>query len=318
MTNYISTPLSTLNEDLNTIQSTLSSKADKSEIPEVPEDLSSFTNSPGYATSAYVQEYVDEHGGGTPSNLSDYVAISALNDIYPLAQDATSADMLSTINALIDALKGTQPEPPVDPRKTRVVYNNNTTADFDIVGTLNSSSIPNITSIKKVDLGNTVTEIATDTFKNCSYLESITIPDSCSTIGSNIFDNCTSLKECTLPNTVSSTGGAVFRGCTSLSSVNLGNSLTAIASQLFKNCTSLSTIVVPDTVTSVWGDYNFQSTPLVALDFGSTRSTIPSLERTNAFQNVSTQYQIRVPNTLLDTWKATSVWSNFASHFVGQ
>lgn len=46
MTNYISTPLSTLNADLNTIQSTLSSKADKSElanyaqlsdIPEVPE-----------------------------------------------------------------------------------------------------------------------------------------------------------------------------------------------------------------------------------------------------------------------------------------
>ena len=46
MTNYISTPLSTLNADLNAIQTTLSSKADKSElanyaqlsdIPEVPE-----------------------------------------------------------------------------------------------------------------------------------------------------------------------------------------------------------------------------------------------------------------------------------------
>lgn len=46
MTNYISTPLSTLNTDLNAIQTTLSSKADKSElanyaqlsdIPEVPE-----------------------------------------------------------------------------------------------------------------------------------------------------------------------------------------------------------------------------------------------------------------------------------------
>jgi len=72
MTNYISTPLSTLNADLNAIQTTLSSKADKSEIPEVPEDLSSFTNSPGYATSAYVQEYVDEHGGAS----GDYLPLS--------------------------------------------------------------------------------------------------------------------------------------------------------------------------------------------------------------------------------------------------
>ena len=75
MTNYISSPLSTLNDDLNAIQTTLSSKADKSEIPEVPEDLSSFTNSPGYATSAYVQEYVDEHGGAS----GDYLPLSGGN-----------------------------------------------------------------------------------------------------------------------------------------------------------------------------------------------------------------------------------------------
>lgn len=60
MTNYISTPLSTLNADLNAIQTTLSSKADKSEIPEVPTDLSSFTNSPGFATSAYVDTKIGD------------------------------------------------------------------------------------------------------------------------------------------------------------------------------------------------------------------------------------------------------------------
>lgn len=60
MTDYISTPLSTLNEDLNSVQTALSGKADKSEIPEVPEDLSSFTNSPGYATSAYVDTKIGE------------------------------------------------------------------------------------------------------------------------------------------------------------------------------------------------------------------------------------------------------------------
>ena len=68
MTNYISTPISVLNADLNAIQTTLSSKADKSEIPEVPEDLSSFTNSPGFATSAYVQEQI-----GTINSILDSI-----------------------------------------------------------------------------------------------------------------------------------------------------------------------------------------------------------------------------------------------------
>jgi len=42
-------------------------------VPDVPTDLSAFENSPGFATSAYVQEYVDEHSGG------DYLPLSGGN-----------------------------------------------------------------------------------------------------------------------------------------------------------------------------------------------------------------------------------------------
>ena len=44
------------------------------DIPTVPTDLSDFTNSPGYATETWVEEYVDEHGGGGGSG--DYLPLS--------------------------------------------------------------------------------------------------------------------------------------------------------------------------------------------------------------------------------------------------
>ena len=63
--------------------------------------------------------------------------------------------------------------------------------------------------------GYKVTEIGMEAFRNCTFLISVTIPDSVTSINSGAFDNCTSLTSISIPNSVTSIGGVVFSGCTS-------------------------------------------------------------------------------------------------------
>ncbi len=63
------------------------------------------------------------------------------------------------------------------------------------------------------------TKIATNVFGGCSYIQSITIPESVSLIGYNAFQNCSSLTNINIPDSVTSIGYAAFYGCSSLTSV---------------------------------------------------------------------------------------------------
>ena len=70
--------------------------------------------------------------------------------------------------------------------------------------------------LKKVSLGNTVTNIGTDAFAGCTGLTSITIPNSVTSIGDYAFCDCTGLTSITIPNSVTNVGNNAFLGCKSL------------------------------------------------------------------------------------------------------
>ena len=83
MTDYISNPLSTLNADLNTVQTQLEAKADISSLN-------------GLATDTYVQQYVGEVLTGDISvDLSGYVPSTRTVNGHQLTSDVavTSADL---------------------------------------------------------------------------------------------------------------------------------------------------------------------------------------------------------------------------------
>ena len=58
-------------------------------------------------------------------------------------------------------------------------------------------------------------------YLGCSSLKSIDIPNSVTTIGSHAFDGCWALKSINIPNSVTTIGASAFEGCSSLQSIHL-------------------------------------------------------------------------------------------------
>ena len=93
--------------------------------------------------------------------------------------------------------------------------------------------------------------IAKDAFRDCTILESITIPDGVTYINWRAFYKCTSLKSITIPDSVTNMSSNVFIGCTSLESAIIPDSLTRIRELTFMDCTSLKSITIPKSITNI-------------------------------------------------------------------
>lgn len=101
---------------------------------------------------------------------------------------------------------------------------------------LPNNTFVNSATLKKVTLGEGMTEFPIGMFSGCKALTGdIVIPDSVTTIGQNAFYN------------------------TAITSVQFGNSLVSIGPSAFRNCTSLSgDLIIPDSVTTI-GNYAFNN-----------------------------------------------------------
>ena len=102
-----------------------------------------------------------------------------------------------------------------------------------------------------------VTSIGNSTFRNCSSLTSIEIPNSVTSIGEGAFRGCTGLTSIEIPNSVTRIGGYAFYG-SGLRSIEIPNSVTNIGDYAFYGCSGLTSIVIPNSVTSIgnWAFHN--------------------------------------------------------------
>ena len=108
-------------------------------------------------------------------------------------------------------------------------------------------------SLTSVTIPNGVTSIGSSAFENCSALTSITIPNSVTSIGYDAFYGCSSLTSITIPNSVTTIERGAFYGCSSLTSVTIPNGVTSIGFGAFSHCSSLTSITIPNSVTSIGG-----------------------------------------------------------------
>lgn len=117
---------------------------------------------------------------------------------------------------------------------------------FQYCGNLNSIKIPNsmtrigkqafeYSGIERVEFGNSLQEIETAAFRNCSKLVAVNIPNTVKIIESNTFENCPKLTNVVLSNSLLSISDNVFLRCTNLSSIKIPNSVTRIGVQAFAN-----------------------------------------------------------------------------------
>lgn len=99
----------------------------------------------------------------------------------------------------------------------------------------------------KYDWGRNVT----GAFKNCTSLQSLSIPDSVTKIGNVAFEGCSSLTNLYIPNSVNQIGPGAFCNCRNLNVVNLPYNLNEIAAETFEGCVSLKTILIPYKVNKI-------------------------------------------------------------------
>lgn len=88
-------------------------------------------------------------------------------------------------------------------------------------------------------------------FKNCSALETVTIPGTIRKFEDNAFSDCISLKTVAIGEGVEIIPFEAFSNCYSLQSVVLPNTITTIWDKAFFDCKSLESIVIPESVQSI-------------------------------------------------------------------
>ena len=123
--------------------------------------------------------------------------------------------------------------------------------DGYIVTSIGRRTFIGCTSLKSINIPDSVTNIDDSAFYGCTSLTSINIPNSVTSIGGGAFYGCTSLTSINIPVDVTSIGDTTFYGCTSLTSVTVGNSVTSIGYSTFYGCTNLTSINIPDSLISI-------------------------------------------------------------------
>ena len=104
------------------------------------------------------------------------------------------------------------------------------------------------TSLKAVNTGAGLENIADRMFYGCSALESAVIGSNVRILGEYSFYRCNDLKALRLPDSVEEIGYHAFEECAALERIDFGAGLKVIHGEAFRSCTALRNLVLPDSL----------------------------------------------------------------------
>ena len=163
-----------------------------------------------------------------------------------------------------------------------------------------------MSNLKSVIIGNSVTTIGKEAFSGCSGLTSVTIPDSVTSIGSYAFRGCSSLTSVTIGNSVTSISPSTFSGCSSLTSViwNAKNDpafSSALSSPFYNIRSQITEFLIGDELTSVPSYMCYEMSNLKSMTIPNSVTTIGSW----AFFGCSGLTSVTIGNSVTSIgWKA--------------
>lgn len=202
-------------------------------------------------------------------------------------------------------------------------------------------------AVRKIELGSCVTNLNSNAFSDCYALESIAVSTALAYILGGAFSGAKSLRAI-VAGQVSTydtrqklfIGEQIFKYCSSSKYISMKISVGNIQKSLFEYCYMLRNI--PDIVHSNSMTLNemafsclysitnirvpvFSTISAQVFDscFGmklydfTDFTSVPTLSTTDAFNNIPPDCEIRVPASLLDTWKAATNWATYADYIVG-
>ena len=145
--------------------------------------------------------------------------------------------------------------------------------------------------LKNVDFGknNQLETIGQQAFSGCQLLEKVNLNGSnkLKKLDFMLFSGCSALQEFIIPSSVTEIRDNVFNGCKSLTNIIIPSGVTSIALSAFSGCTNLTEVII--------------------------ESQLPPTLGENVFSNCGEDLIIYVPESAVDTYKATDGWSNYAN-----
>ena len=156
-----------------------------------------------------------------------------------------------------------------------------------------------ITSFDELQYFTGLSTIANEAFKECTNLQSITIPTSVTSIGNDAFNSCEKLQNITIPSNLTSIGDRAFYFCPNLQTVPLHDGITSIGSYAFAACYGITSLVFPKKITII-------PEGMYAYCYGIKRIEIPNYITEigeKAFSNGTqtrqlTYEQVTIPNSV--------------------
>ena len=148
-------------------------------------------------------------------------------------------------------------------------FNGGVLEELDVNCPFGNSTFARITTLKKVTLGDSITEIPQMAFLECKGLQTVSIPSGLTKIGTQAFFGCSSLRNVTLPASLTEIGHQAFRDCDELTSITFPDSLEKVGNQAFTNCKGLKSLEFPDSLMEI-GESAFSGcTELTYISYGS-------------------------------------------------
>ena len=92
---------------------------------------------------------------------------------------------------------------------------------------------------------NSGTEILPETFKNCSTLQSVIIPNTIKVIGADAFNGCTQISELTIPDSVFTIGSGALKNLSNMQKLVIGKGITTVEKGMLYGASSLEDITIP-------------------------------------------------------------------------
>ncbi|MCQ2973612.1 MAG: leucine-rich repeat protein [Bacteroidales bacterium] len=198
---------------------------------------------------------------------------------------------------------------------------------------IGDASFSGCSSLTTIKFPSNITALPDSMFCGCESLTSINIPSTISSLGDYVFANCKKLTSLELPNTITSIGKFAFLGCIKLKKVNIPNNiveilegtcqncylldtiifpqnLVIIGNKAFNNCKQIKAVEIPEKVTSIGNEAFSGCENLKLILVYGENTTLGS----NALLNLPVPFTIYVLESLLESYKSATNWSDFAKY----
>lgn len=164
-------------------------------------------------------------------------------------------------------------------------------------------------SIRSIDIPNTVVEIKSDAFSICNHLTTVKFPESLVILGSGAFSQCSSLESINLPQSLEEIGWQAFSGCNNLKEVIIPDNVKTIGTGAFSFCKSLAKIILGKNLERIsYEAFDFCQN---LMEIESRNVTPPSAEQSTFTTQQYENANLTVPNESLTLYQEDAVWKNF-------